>query len=263
MHLKRLIVAIILVPLFYLYVMRLPAEYFLFILIFFSTVGLMEFYSMFRIQGLLRYAGIFWGALLPAVFFIQTGLVADILLLAVLTITAMRLLFKRDPAGSLSEVAAVLLGLLYIPGLLSFQLRLIQNGPAWVILLYASVWASDSMAYYVGKSIGKRKLYREISPNKTVAGAVGSVLGGMLGAAVIKVAVLSHMTLWQAVLAGSLIGAATIIGDLVESMFKRDAGIKDSSRIIPGHGGVLDKIDGVTFAGPVFYWLCLGLGLVR
>jgi phosphatidate cytidylyltransferase len=65
------------------------------------------------------------------------------------------------------------------------------------------------------------------------------------------------------VLLGLSIGVVTIVGDLVESMFKRDADVKDSSHIIPGHGGVLDKIDGVTFAGPVLYWFCLGLGLIK
>ena len=65
------------------------------------------------------------------------------------------------------------------------------------------------------------------------------------------------------VIIGLAIGLSTMIGDLVESMFKRDAGVKDSSHIVPGHGGVLDKLDGVLFAGPVFYWCCLGLGLIR
>jgi phosphatidate cytidylyltransferase len=173
---------------------------------------------------------------------------------------ALRLFLKRDPESSISAVSAAVFGLIYLPGLISFQLSIVKTGPSWIILLYTSVWAADSMALYVGKTIGKRKLYPEISPNKTIEGAVGSVLGGIVGAAFIKWTLLSHLTILQAVIIGLAVGFSTIAGDLVESMFKRDAGVKDSSHLLPGHGGVLDKLDGVTFAGPVFYWVCTGLG---
>ncbi len=263
MHSKRVIVAAILVPVFYLYVMYLPAGFFLFLLGLISTIGLIEFYGMFRIHGALRYAGVFWGAALLAVFFVARYLFLDALLLAVMTIMFLRLMLKRDPALSHSEVATLVLGLLYIPGLLSFQLSLVRNGPSWIILLYASVWSADSMAYYIGKGFGRKKLYEEISPNKTVAGAYGSVLGGVFGAAVIDALLFHKIPVTSVIIVGAAVGVATIIGDLVESMFKRDAGVKDSGRLLPGHGGVLDKIDGITFAGPVFYWLCSGLGLIR
>ncbi|MEW6109513.1 MAG: phosphatidate cytidylyltransferase [Nitrospirota bacterium] len=262
MHLKRLVIALILIPLFYIYVMYLPPEFFLFILTFFGTIALLEFYTMYRISGLLKYAGIFWGAAFLFVFFLARDLFADILLLSALTVMGIRLFAKRDPKASLSDISAAMLGLLYIPGLLTFQFSLIKEGPQWIVLLYASVWAADSMAYYAGTSIGKRKLYKEISPNKTVAGAAGSVIGGILGAALIKATILQQISLYQTILIGSVVGITTVIGDLVESMFKRDAGVKDSSNVVPGHGGVLDKLDGVTFAGPALYWLCLGLGLI-
>jgi phosphatidate cytidylyltransferase len=263
MHSKRVIVAAILIPVFYLYVMHLPVTYFLFLLILLSAIGLVEFYTMFGIEGILKYTGVFLGAVLLAVFFALRLLFADALFLAVLTILFMRLMRTRDPSLAHAEVATLVLGLLYVPGLLSFQINLVQNSPAWIIFLYAAVWSADSMAYYVGKGIGRKKLYEEISPNKTVAGAWGSVVGGVLGAAVVNGLLFHRMPFSKAVIAGAVIGVATIVGDLVESMFKRDAGVKDSSHILPGHGGVLDKIDGVTFAGPAFYWLCLGLGLIR
>jgi phosphatidate cytidylyltransferase len=263
MHSKRVIVAAILVPVFYLYIMHLPAVYFLFLLLLISTIGLIEFYGMFGIEGVLRYMGVFLGAALLTVFFAARQLFVDALLLAVLMILFLRLMLKRDASFAHSEVATLVLGLLYVPGLLSFQLSIVKNGPAWIILLYASVWSADSMAYYIGKGFGRRKLYEEISPNKTVAGAFGSVLGGVLGAAVVDGLVFHRMPFAKAVIVGASTGVATIVGDLVESMFKRDAGVKDSSHVLPGHGGVLDKIDGFTFAAPVFYWLCLGLGLIR
>ena len=263
MHLKRLVIAFILLPVLYVYVMYLPPEYFLFLMTFLSTIGLAEFYAMCRIKGLFLYSGLLWGVALLVVFFVLPHLFLQVLLLAALATMALRLFLKPDPAGSISAVSAVVFGLIYVPGLLTFQLNLVRTGPVWIILLYSSVWAADSMAFYVGKGLGKRKLYPEVSPNKTVEGAAGSLIGGIIGAVVIKAVLLAQVSLVHTVIIGLAVGLATIIGDLVESMFKRDAGVKDSSHILPGHGGVLDKLDGVTFAGPVFYWVCLGLGLVN
>jgi len=262
MHLKRLAIALILLPVLYIYVMYLPPKYFLFLMIFLSTIGLAEFYAMCRIKGLFLYSGLFWGAALLIVSFILPQLFLQVLLFAALSTMALRLFLKPDPSGSISAVSAAVFGLIYIPGLLTFQMNIVKTGPAWIILLYTSVWAADSMAFYVGKSIGKRKLYPEISPNKTVAGAVGSLIGGIVGAVLIKATLLAQISILHIVIIGLTVGLSTIIGDLVESMFKRDAGVKDSSHILPGHGGVLDKLDGVTFAGPVFYWVCLALGLI-
>jgi len=262
MHLKRLLIALVLLPVLYIYVMYLPPEYFLFLMTFLSTIGLAEFYAMCRIKGLFLYSGLFLGAALLVVSFILPHLFLQALLLVAMATMALRLFLKPDPAGSISVVSAALFGLIYIPGLLTFQMNLVKSGPAWIVLLYSSVWAADSMAFYVGKSIGKRKLYPEISPNKTVEGAVGSLMGGIVGAVLIKATLLTQIPIVHTVIIGLAVGFSTIIGDLVESMFKRDAGVKDSSHILPGHGGVLDKLDGVTFAGPSFYWICLLLGLI-
>lgn len=263
MHLKRLVTALIIIPLFYSYVMYLPPKYFLFLMTFSSTLGLAEFYAMHRLKGLFMYSGLFWGAALFIIFFTAPDLFLPALLFSALATMSLRLFLKRDPAGSIAAVSVMVFGLIYIPGLMTFQLSLIQAGPAWVVLLYTSVWAADSMAFYVGKSIGKRKLYPEMSPNKTVAGAAGSLLGGIIGAVLIKAALLAQVTVLQTIIIGLAIGLSTMIGDLVESMFKRDAGVKDSSHLVPGHGGVLDKLDGILFAGPILYWVCLALGLIR
>lgn len=263
MHLKRLLTAIIFLPLVYLYVMHLPAKYYLFLLGFFSTVALAEFYVMSGVSGLLRYAGLSLGAVLLALFYFKgRQVMMDAALLAVMVIACVRLLGRRYTAGSIMDVAYTVLGLVYIPGLLMFQLDLVQGGQRYIIMLYGSVWAADSAAYYVGKGIGRRKLYPEVSPNKTVEGAVASVMGGCLGALLVWWLLLRGAPVWKVPLVGGAVGAATIVGDLVESMFKRDAGVKDSGVTIPGHGGVLDKLDGVLFAGPVFYWLSKALGLV-
>jgi phosphatidate cytidylyltransferase len=263
MHRKRIITAFILLPFFYFYIMYLPPEYFLLLLVVLASLAQTEFYTMFGLHRLLKYAGIAGGSVMLVVYFLRPGAVAGVILLIVLFISAMRLFIKRDPRSALVDVSAAMLGILYVPGLLAFQLSLRKAGPGWIILLYASVYAADSAAYYIGKGLGRRKLYKEMSPNKTVAGAVGSIFGGMAGAVFVKAVIFTRVSLSHALLAGAVVGVATIVGDLVESMFKRDAGVKDSSHLLPGHGGVLDKIDGVTFAGPVFYWLCNGLGMIR
>lgn len=259
---KRLLIALVLIPLLYLYVMYLPSYFYLFLITFASTIALIELYAMFRVQGLLRYTGVFWGAVLLFVFFMVPHRFFEALMLAALTIMTVRLFAKRDPGASFAGATAVVFGLIYIPCLMTFQLSLVKAAPAWIVMLYASVWAADSAAYYVGRNLGKRKLYVEMSPNKTVEGAVGSIFGGIAGAGLIKFTILQGVSLPQTILLGAVVGATTIIGDLVESMFKRDAGIKDSGSLLPGHGGILDKIDGVTFAGPAFFWACVGLGLI-
>jgi phosphatidate cytidylyltransferase len=263
MHRKRVIVALLLMPLLYGYVMYLPPVFFLCLLVLASGAALVEFYTLTKVEGVMRYASVMMGSALLIVRFYAKGQFAEGLLLCILLVMAVRLFSVRDPSDSVPQVSAAVLGLVYIPGLLAFQLDLAQRSPVWIILLYASVWAADSAAYYVGKGIGKKRLYEEVSPNKTVAGAYGSVCGGVLGAVVIWSLLMPTLSLGQAALIGACVGTTTIIGDLVESMFKRDAGIKDSGTILPGHGGLLDKLDGVTFAGPAMYWLCLGLGLIQ
>ncbi len=255
MHRKRLIVATIFLPLIYLYIMYLPAGFFFVLLAAVTLTSMSEFYAMYGVTGALKYLGLLAGLALLGVSFFSREHLADALIISAMVIMAARLLLKKNPESSLRDLSAPLIGILYIPGLLLFQSQLREIGPEWIIFLYATVWAADSMAYYIGKGIGKRKLYKEMSPNKTVAGAVGSLIGGVAGALIIKAAIVPSLHASAAVLTGIIIGAISIIGDLIESMFKRDAGVKDSSVIIPGHGGILDKIDGSLFSGPVLYWI--------
>jgi phosphatidate cytidylyltransferase len=156
----------------------------------------------------------------------------------------------------MSEIGPLGMGFFYVAGFLSFQWLLAEEilGKKYILLLYTSVWLADSMAYYIGTSYGRNKLYPSVSPNKTIEGAFGSIIGGILGALIIKYAAgIPDFSIAGAVGVGAVIGVAAIIGDLIESMFKRDAGVKDSGGLIPGHGGILDKLDGSLVAGPVLY----------
>jgi phosphatidate cytidylyltransferase len=263
MHFKRLIVAAILLPIIYLYIMRLPAQYFLILLTCVSTIALMEFYSLYLVKGALRYSCLVLGTVLMVSAFFSRELLLEIIVVSVLSILTMRLFLKKDPLSSLRDIAPPIVGLLYIPVLLTFQIQIRMFGPEWIIFLYALVWGADSMAYYVGKGFGKRKLYTAVSPNKTIAGAVGSVVGGALCSFLLSYFLIPSLNASPALVIGIMIGFTTIIGDLVESMFKRDAGNKDSGFIIPGHGGILDKIDGMLFGGPVLYFVLLAMGITH
>lgn len=275
MHLKRLIIAVIALPLLYFYITKLPAEYFLFLLITITAIAQYEFYSMYNVKGLLRYSGIAIGILTISVAYLSAhywivqdlskNLLIDLFAVSFLIVACIRLFSKRSPASSLHDIAAVIVAVVYIPGLLCYQIYLREHGAEWIIFLYGCVWASDSLAYYIGSGIGKRKLYKEVSPNKTIAGAAGSIAGGAIGAVILKTALIYSISLpfVKAVIMGIIIGVMTVIGDLVESMFKRDAGVKDSGNILPGHGGILDKLDSVLFAGPVLYWVAIGFGLIK
>jgi phosphatidate cytidylyltransferase len=262
MHSKRLLTAAVILPLMYLYIMKLPPLYYAALMALAAALAQWEFYSMYGVKGLMKPAGMALGVLIIAGIY-ASGQVPGIVALSFLAIAVLRLFAKRSPSASLLEMAPVVVGLLYIPGLLGYQLDLRKAGPEWIIFLYGSIWCSDSLAYYIGKGVGKRKLYPEVSPNKTVEGAAGSVAGGILSAVLIKALLIPSISTAAAALTGGVMGLTAIVGDLVESMFKRDAGAKDSGGLIPGHGGILDKIDGSVFGGPVLYWMLVAIGIIN
>ncbi|MBZ0155601.1 MAG: phosphatidate cytidylyltransferase [Alphaproteobacteria bacterium] len=265
---RRVIVAAIVLPLLYLYITRLPASFFLLLLVLVAAAAQGEFYVMYRTKRSILLPGILCGTGLLAGVTLYSHYSASgvppllypvLSMLSFMLIVSSRLFSIKDPSSSLADIAPAVTGFLYIPTLLLPQWFLRQQGYEWILFLYGCVWASDSVALYVGKGLGKRKLYREVSPNKTVEGAIGSVAGGALSGLLLGSLLLKGVGIPASLLMGSAVGAVTILGDLVESMFKRDAGVKDSSSLFPEHGGVLDKIDGVLFAGPVLFLITLGL----
>ena len=252
---KRIVVAAAVLPILVSYIYFLPVEYFLFLLLLVGTLALREFIVMYDVPNPVAAAGSVAGAVLFYILCVRPAHFMETLFGAFFLIIAVRLFCSR-PQGALKDTGPVITGLVYIPVSLSFQwfLRNEPGGIQYIFMLYAAVWIADSCAYYVGRYAGRRKLAPSISPNKTVEGALGSIAGGAAGAVLISVIVSeSVISLAAALAAGAIIGIVTIIGDLIESMFKRDAGVKDSSSIIPGHGGLLDKIDGMLVSGPVLY----------
>ena len=149
--------------------------------------------------------------------------------------------------------AKSLLGFFYV-GLLPATACMIinlPNGKLWFYALLAVVLCGDSMAYLVGISIGKHKVMPVISPKKTFEGAIGGLIGSGIVGAVMAIQFLPHVPLLNMILLSILTGAVAQFGDFFESLLKRVANIKDSGRLMPGHGGILDRLDGVLFGAPI------------
>jgi phosphatidate cytidylyltransferase len=127
------------------------------------------------------------------------------------------------------------------------------DGSRWIFFLLLVVWFGDTAAYYVGRALGRRPLAPLVSPKKTVEGALGGFLGNALAAMLAKQLFMPEAPLSQLLPLSTVLGVVSQIGDLSESALKRGAGVKDSSNLLPGHGGMLDRIDGVLFASPVMF----------
>jgi len=170
--------------------------------------------------------------------------------------SALFFLFRiRDIKHSAGETGLFLLGFLYLPLLMSYLvlLREMDHGVKWIFLLLIIVMSGDTAAFYVGSSLGKRKLYPIVSPNKSVEGMIGGLVGSVLGALLASATFFPEITIVDAVAAAFIVGLLGQLGDLFESLLKRSFGVKDSGNIIPGHGGMLDRLDSVLFAAPTLY----------
>ena len=177
-----------------------------------------------------------------------------ILMSAVIVVGALAVAGGAPGAAVLRDAAASILPIAYI-GLPLGAIAAVRTfaGREAVLLLMLTIVISDSAQYYCGRSFGRRPLAPSISPKKTLEGAVGGLLFGTLAMTVGGVWVFAGAPLLLLVLVSACISALGIVGDLFESLLKRSAGVKDSSNIIPGHGGVLDRIDSWLFAAPLYY----------
>jgi len=186
---------------------------------------------------------------------------------AALVVGSTALLFVPGRRQGLGRWAMSLAGAVYIGIPLNYYLRLYTSQPAghrltWIILTIVAVIASDVAALLVGSRLGRHPFFAEISPKKTVEGAAAGLVASTL---VMLVGVFAFLGLawWQAIVLGELIGITAVLGDLVESQMKRIAKVKDSSRLIPGHGGILDRLDSLLFPPIVVYLFAYGVGLIH
>jgi phosphatidate cytidylyltransferase len=173
---------------------------------------------------------------------------------AIIWLTVMALLRSQPGPDVLRDVASSVFPVFYI-GVPLGTLAAIRaiGGRDATLLLMATIVISDSAQYYCGRAFGRRRLAPTISPNKTVAGAIGGLALGTAAMTAGGLFVFKGVNLWVLLATSAAVVVAGMAGDLFESLLKRSAGVKDSSSIIPGHGGVLDRIDSWLFASPVFY----------
>lgn len=167
------------------------------------------------------------------------------------------LAFRRKTENAMVDSAVSLLALFYVPVLLAFTvaIRELPQGVYYLLMFFIAVWIYDSAAYFSGKALGKHKLAPYISPKKSIEGLVGGAI-----AVSIAVPIMTHLiwpvigfTWWMSIILAAIIIAGGTVGDLVESTLKRDAVVKDSGGFLPGHGGMLDRFDGVLYLSPILY----------
>jgi len=208
-----------------------------------------------------------WIPLLVLSYITFDGRFAEVVLVFAIAYQVLRHLGDVPHRQGLFHAAAGVFGFLYIPWLLQYFYMIYTGGPAGspylgsvnALVVLAMIWGYDSGAYLVGSAIGRHKAFPNTSPNKTWEGIAGgfvfALIGGMVGA--LASPVWREMVFWNGfvhlAVSSFLVGWAVQLGDVFASKLKRAAGVKDSGKFLPGHGGVLDRIDGLLFALPVFY----------
>lgn len=254
------------------------------------VLGIKEYYDMAQAKGIRPNTAIGYAAVLPMPVFMHT-VTADastpgnvfffpmLFLAAVLLIMATEL--WRKESAPIVNTATTLFGLLYV-GLGMSSLVGVRNifrfnvpwsqsamptaiggqtieqfidreGFLLVVMMFVAVWVCDSVAYFVGRAIGNHKIAPLISPKKSWEGGIAGLVGAACAFAGLGGWLLPHLSMVHTVILGALIGVVGPIGDFAESWLKRDAGVKDSSAIIPGHGGILDRFDSILFVAPVVF----------
>ncbi len=248
---KRVVTAAILIPCVIAGIFFSPKWIFQVIL---AAIGLLAYHEFDQIvvASGIRRAG--WAGMLCGLGVLFLTPVAAIPVLVALV--GMTLAMTADNLrSSMAYAGAFTLGVVYVFGAWHCADLLHSINPHWLLFALLLGWSGDTAAYYVGKSIGKHKLAPQVSPAKTWEGTMGSVLGSVLAAGLYAHYFIPGAALWMVLVLAVIGNIAGQLGDLAESALKRGANVKDSGTLLPGHGGVLDRIDSSLFAIPVIYVL--------
>ena len=255
---RRIYTILVLAPLVYAVIRYLPALAFSGVVVLAGGLALFEFYRLCFSDrshswligiGLTGFAALILGTHRP-------DIIVPALLATLVGIISVPLLSRTSLEQSLRDGAMTLFGVLYLGltlGTLSMT-RLLPQGESLIFFLLLVTWASDTGAYYVGTLYGRHRLAPTISPKKTVEGLVGGLIGAIIAAYAARWWFLPELSGLDCLVLATLLTFTGLWGDLAESAMKRSVGVKDSGGILPGHGGMLDRLDSLLFTAPVFYY---------
>lgn len=223
-----------------------------------AAISGIEFYRMVEQKKIepLTFAGIIAILLLVASPHCSYSSIQPVLISLIVVISLLWILFRYPRENSFNNWAWTIAGIFYIGWALSYwiELRILEAGREWVFWILLIIIASDIGAYFIGRTFGKRFIAPSISPKKTWEGSIGGFICSIIIALVFGLVFSLPIVHWHMIVLGSIINIFTQLGDLVESLLKRNIGVKDSSNLIPGHGGVLDRIDSFIFTGIIAYY---------
>jgi phosphatidate cytidylyltransferase len=257
---KRLPTALVLLGLLFLVIQWTSRIVFFLFLQVFIIVSLLEFYNLVRRKKMFpqRTVGVLVALLISASFFFEAlpfemALFLGLLLAGLYYVISFKTIEKV--ALFPFSIAVTIFGAVYISFTMNyFYLLRLEKGPFYIYFLFAVIFLGDSGAYLCGKLLGRHKMTPMASPNKTWEGSVGGLVLACLGAVAAQQVLLKEIGLLEAALSGFFVHAVAQLSDPLESLFKRAAGVKDSSNFLPGHGGFLDRIDSLILAAPFFYY---------
>lgn len=229
-------------------------------------VGMWELYRMVETRGMHPYKiiGIICGLVLSWYVFFRNGMYANLFLtLALITLMCLELT-RRETQNAVYHISSTVFGVIYV-AFLGAHLILLREypltinldysmGASFVFLAVVVTWSGDTGAYIIGSTLGKHPLLPRVSGKKTKEGSLGGLLFSVAGALVARETFAPYLALWQALVLGLIVGTMGQLGDLFESLVKRDMEVKDASAMIPGHGGILDRFDSLLFTAPLTYY---------
>jgi len=256
----RILTSAVLIPLVVGAVFFLPPYLFLLLINLIFVLAMVEFLKIIGAWGVTGYWLTFaLGLGLPWLWVYRPGWLVPYLVLVSFSIMTWAVFATREMKLGFVSASGNLMGILYVGLPLAIMGLMQRRNPREVMLVLLAIWVADSAAYFTGKAWGKHKITPSISPNKSLEGYIAGLLGSAVTVLIFARFFLPDWSTAVAIILGLLLGLFSTLGDLFESVLKRGAGVKDSSALIPGHGGVLDRIDSLLFAYPTYYLLSLSL----